>query len=177
MTRRIDQLEWAQECPRPKAIPIGRPRGAKAAGVRYEKAVARALPQAKHGQWFEYSDHNGSGWCQPDLLLDLPNGVLVLEVKYTWTAAAYVQLEGLYLPVVGKARSKPCRGMMVCRNLVDSGQMAGVYVTGDFVRACTVAASGGRVALQWLGKSPLWTPAAIPAPSHRAPVATPARMA
>jgi hypothetical protein len=66
---------------RPDCIPVSRPRGAKALGVKYEKALAGALPGWKHGQWFQFKDINGYGYCQVDLMIELEACVIVLEAK------------------------------------------------------------------------------------------------
>lgn len=151
MIRQICQLEWARPCQRPAGIPIGRPRGAKLAGIRYENSLARALPQAKHGQWFEFRDQVGSGYCQPDLLLGEDGICWILEVKYSWTIDGHRQLEGLYLPVVAKAIARPVRGLVVCRRLTEG--MKGITVARSLEEAARLALDGKRVALHWLGAS------------------------
>ena len=81
-----------------------RPRGAKARGVRFEKGVAKLLPQALHNQWFHYVDNNGPGFCSPDILFsfDGPEGrtLCVAECKLTDWSSADGQLQELYLPVL-----------------------------------------------------------------------------
>ena len=59
----------------------GRPRGAKAAGHRYEAKLAAALPGFRRGVWWRYLDVNGVGWCQTDLVSVGVRAVLVLEAK------------------------------------------------------------------------------------------------
>ena len=62
MTHRIiDGLDFAGPCVRPATIPIGRPRGVKALGVRYEKSLAEAIPFATRGQWWSSTTRTGSG--------------------------------------------------------------------------------------------------------------------
>ena len=155
MTRIVQGLKWARVLDAwPQCIPASRARGAKAQGVRYERALARALPAAKHGQWFEFEDSNGRGFCQVDLMLQLANGVLVLEAKYTWTPEGHCQVEQLYGPVVGKAWGLPVRGLVVCKRLVP-GMPGSVVVTGDLEGALVQLASGARVVLHWLGGTTL----------------------
>lgn len=115
--RRISGLRWARPCPRPDCIPQGRPRGAKALGVRYEKTLAKALPAASHGQWFEFEDRQGHGWCQVDLMLERNAGIGLVEVKYTWTQEGHAQLELLYRPVVEAALDKSTVGVVACKAL------------------------------------------------------------
>lgn len=141
--RRIVGLKWARECERPKCIPKGRPRGRKAAGLRYERQLAKALPEAKHGQWFEFEDVNGRGYCQTDLLLHLGGwGIAILECKYTWTLEAQRQLDLLYRPVVERAFMLPVRCVVVCKVLVPEAPLAAPTL-GE-------ALASGRV-WHWLG--------------------------
>jgi hypothetical protein len=149
MTRQIAGLEWARPSKRPAGIPIGRPRGAKLAGIRYERGLASALPAAKHGQWFEFKDAAGPGVCQTDLLLGQSGFCLILEVKYTWTIEGHRQLEQLYLPVVERAIARPCLGIVVCRRLVEG--MRGIEVARSLAEAVEIAAAGRRPAWHWLG--------------------------
>lgn len=120
MTRQIRGLKWARALDvRPKTIPIGRPRGAKAAGIRYERELGMYLGEFWiHGPWFEFEDVNGAGYCQPDFIRMSNAGIDVLECKYTWTMEAYKQLEGLYCPVLGMIYHLPIRAVQVCKNLI-----------------------------------------------------------
>lgn len=97
-------------CPHP---PGRAARGVKALGIAYERAVARALPGALHGQWFYFEDANGPGYCQPDLLV---RG-WILEVKLSDTEEALGQLLQLYLPVVKLALGGPWRGLKIVKHL------------------------------------------------------------
>lgn len=144
----------ASRCQRPACIPVGRPRGAKAAGLRYERALAAALPQAEHGAWFEYRDANGPGYCQPDLLLHLPSITVVLEIKYTWTDKAYDQIEKLYLPVLQIALGKPVIGMQICKKLVPQAAAAS-RICSMLGNGLILAHRGERVAMQWLEGTPV----------------------
>lgn len=117
MHRRVKGLLHAQACLRPDCIPHGRPRGAKAMGLRYEAAVAAAFPEAQHGLWFRYRDSNGPGYCNPDLVIEYPDRLLVLEIKLTWTPVAEPQIRELYRPVLEMALGKPVFGAVICRNL------------------------------------------------------------
>jgi hypothetical protein len=130
MKRRIEGLKWAMELAgRPSCVPVGRPRGQKAWGIRYERAVAAELPAGSHmGVWFEFEDLHGRGYCQVDGLVPAELGCLgVLEIKYTWTQSAFAELRELYLPVVGFALGTRVRGIQVCKVLTPQ---AGT-VTGD----------------------------------------------
>lgn len=118
--RIIKRLKWAQPlAQRPDCIPASRPRGAKAAGLRYERALAKHLSEGAHGVWFEFQDDNGHGYCQSDHLYSfLPNFIAILEVKYTLVLDAYSKLRDLYIPVISTAMKAPAVGIIVVKNLV-----------------------------------------------------------
>ncbi len=151
--REISELLWAKPMERPAGIPIGRPRGAKAAGLRYERALVRALPPPKvHGQWFEFEDRRGRGVCQPDILVSRERGgmIAVLEAKYSWTAEGHQQLEKLYLPVVQMALGRSAVGILVTRRLV-SEMLKGIVICSTLEQAVWFAREGRRVVWHWLG--------------------------
>ncbi len=152
-TRAIVGLKFANLSERPANIGIGRPRGAKAHGIRYEKLIAKNLPVARHGQWFRYIDANGLGYCQTDLLLEFETCCFVLESKYTWTPMGHFQCERLYQPVVSKALGKPTFGMVVCRALRSDAEMRDVMVVSRLMEALAWC-QNKRVALHWLGEAP-----------------------
>ena len=121
MSRRIHtaSLHSARLIERPNCIPKSRPRGTKALGLRYERSLAKYLPGATHGQWIEFADRNGPGFCQPDFLLNFrPRCMVVLECKLSWTFDAVEQLDNLYRPVVEKVFGLPAVGVVVTKNLV-----------------------------------------------------------
>jgi hypothetical protein len=103
--------------PQPK-----RRRGAKAKGIRYEKAVRSWLtalfPDAIHEQWFEFTDSSGYGICQTDHLVVFDHLVVVFESKLTQTHQAIAQVNLLYRPVVEKVWGRPSLGVQICKNLV-----------------------------------------------------------
>jgi len=122
MSREVVGLKWAKILEkRPRAIPEAkRVSGAKLAGLRYERALAKSLPLA-HGVWWEFEDRNGPGWCQTDFVGTSGAWVVVLEAKWTWTHEAEEQLFGLYLPVVAKALRVPLGRVIpvvVCKKLI-----------------------------------------------------------
>lgn len=156
MIRRIDGLRWARMSAEGPRLPISRPRGAKAAGLRYERALARALPTWKHGQWWEFEDRRGHGWCQTDLMtraqiadpLHGGDEVVILEAKYTYTREAWEQIEGLYAPVLTMATGRSVVGIQVCRALTPLVEEC--EVTGELGEAMRLGRSH-RVVLHWLG--------------------------
>lgn len=146
--RTVQGLATAQfsACPWPKS----RPRGAKAQGLRYERALSKALPSAKHNLWFEFWDKNGRGFCSPDFLLEFPQFLVVLEAKYTDTDAGREQIEHLYRPILAKLYAKPIRGVLVCRNLLRSSR--NIY---HDLNSAIASAEFCIPTLHWLGKGPL----------------------
>lgn len=170
--RVIEGLQWAR---RASEAPFGKPRArknARGAGIRYERLLAKALPQAIHGRWYEFADANGRGFCQPDLLLDTSSGLVVLEVKLTWVEEAHSQIEQLYRPVLRLAEGASVAGIVVCKTL--SPGMRFIPVVATLAEALPLALAGRLVVLHWLGTSTLEPrpPAAIG--SHLAPRNVPA---
>jgi len=150
--RIIEGLREATPCPRPAHIPHSRPRGVKAVGLRYERAVAKAIPGAIHNQWFSFVDKNGHGHCCPDIILDLGRGIVVLECKLTDVDEARSQLEWLYKPVLARAYNKPVRGIVVTRHLT---RLTNVTNVVDSLGAALLAPFGSLPTLHWLGRGPL----------------------
>ena len=154
MKRQIVGLKWARRLEKkPAGIPTGRARGVKAYGVRYERALAKALGAcAAQGVWFEFEDLNGPGVCQADFLIRGSNDVwAVLEAKYSWTQAGHVELERLYCPVVTAALG-PCKGVLVCRNLLPEAR--GIPTFASLVEA--VESDRPRVVFHWHEGTPIW---------------------
>jgi len=154
MSRRVVDLAWAQRHPAgwPAGIPKPRLRGIKAFGGRYEKAVGKALPEAEKGVWWEFRDRNGPGLCQTDFVLPLPDVLVVIECKHTWTDEGMDQLAGLYIPVLQRATGQPVIGIQVCKHLVPWAGTAFSEI-GDAIsmaRACRMP-----VTLHWRGISPI----------------------
>lgn len=120
MTREVQDLRFVRLLrERPSCIPQGRPRGAKATGVRYEDALAK-LPGfvgASHGVWLEFDDAKGHGFAQVDFLFRGLGVPVVAEAKLTWTPAAYVQLRKLYFPLLQRLYWRQVVGIVVCQNL------------------------------------------------------------
>ena len=155
--RTIVGLKWARAClVRPKEIPVGRPRGRKALGVRYEREVARALaPCVRHGLWWEFEDREGHGWCQTDLLLAGDGCYWVGEVKYSWTEEAERQLAQLYQPVLGLALGAPIYGFVVTKNVSPAPSNRTVYGSLKGVLDGAACSPALPPVLHWLGLTPL----------------------
>jgi len=115
-SRTIVGLKWAMEAECPHAA--SRSSGARLKGLRYERAVAKALGSGwVHGQWFQFEDFHGLGYCQPDLFQVRPSEVVVLECKLTDTPEARRQLYLLYKPVLEMVYGKPMRGVVAAQAL------------------------------------------------------------
>ena len=148
MKRAVVGLKWVREAGgRPKGIPVGRPRGVKAFGIRYEKAIEAEIPTFARGRWFEFEDVNGRGWCQPDFVKVERNRVIVLELKHTWTEDGQIELEKLYLPVLRTLYGLPTFGIVVAKRLVP------YIVTGDLNEAIRLTEGHSPVVWHCLGST------------------------
>lgn len=141
---------------RPTFLPaVRRRKGAKAAGLAYERSIADALARlAAHGPWFEFTDSRGTGWCQPDFILPRKElgSAFVLEAKYTWVPEAKSKLQGLYLPVVAKAFKIKAFGIVICKNLEPGCKDRVVSTLEEAIQA---ALAGEIPALLWNGRTVL----------------------
>lgn len=99
-------------------------RGARAAGLSYERKVERYLQERVGDRTlirsfpFRFRDAYGWRMCVPDFLLfDFERrSLVVIEVKLKHSGAASLELELLYLPVVRAAFSDwTVRALEVCR--------------------------------------------------------------
>ena len=148
-------LQYAAMCLRPAHIPKSRPKGAKAAGLRYEKALAAAIPRAEHGQWFEFWDMNGPGHCQTDLLLVGNKRVLVIECKLTEVQVGRSQLTDLYFPIVRRVwPDKEPLGIVAARHLSKENQLDVVETS---LKAAILRAEQDKVipTLHWIENGPI----------------------
>lgn len=107
---------WGKKSPKLK--------GSRAKGKTYERTVVRHLKRAflepeliHYNEWLGFTDATGSHYCQPDIYVELPSYILLLEVKLTQTDSAAYQLAGLYRPLLEALYSKPVVMVQVCKNL------------------------------------------------------------
>lgn len=153
-SRIIQGLRWVKRLPsRPDCIPASRPRGAKAAGLRFERELAKALPTSIHAAWFEFEDRNGPGYCQTDIIHILhPNFAAVIEVKYTLVPGAHSKLLNLYIPIVSLAFDTEAVGVVAVKNLDPRYRRGRIYT--DLPSAAQAAAANSYPALlQWSGQA------------------------
>lgn len=149
-------IMYAAPCLRPKFIPTPkRLRGTKRLGIAYEKALAKALPSATHGQWFEYRSESGPSWCQTDLLLESARRVVVVEAKLTDLSGARQQLDELYLPVLRVAYpTKSIHAIIALRHVTNVPE--DVEIWDKFSEALWAAREiGPAPVFHWLGKGPI----------------------
>ena len=56
-----------------------------------------------HGQWYNYKDRRGVGYCQSDIVI-LPHGdnkeIIIMECKLKSRKIAQIQLRYLYRPII-----------------------------------------------------------------------------
>ena len=105
----IRGLRWVKALDdRPRFLSSPRIKGIQRAGLIYENRIANYMKalygdKVLHGQWYEFEDRRGLGWCQPDIIV-LPDKdrkfILVLECKLKATKKAWVQLNYMYRPVL-----------------------------------------------------------------------------
>lgn len=151
MSRVVEGLIWARRAASP-IFPAAKGRkGAKAAGIRYERSIAKHLGVAEHGIWWEFCDANGPGACQTDFVLLGRMYCLVLEAKYTYTEAAWGQLFDLYRPVVEAATGKQFLGVQICKVLKPGAK----NIVHSMAEASWMAQIGYRPTLHWPGLGPL----------------------
>jgi hypothetical protein len=149
--RRIEDLRWVQ--PRTNPWPKSRLRGSRAAGLRYQRAVARAIPVARADEWFEFLDRHGVGCCSPDLILVGSRLVFALECKLTAVPQADAQLAGLYLPVLAHHFGREARGIVVVRHLRPQVDLS--RVRADLKSCIRDATATYFPILHWLGRGPI----------------------
>lgn len=104
-----NEIDWASFAFTPP-FPIAEPkRGAKRKGWIYERRAQRYLLEALGryywpSPWLCYRSDGSPRrrWCQPDgICVDPEAGVItVVEIKYSHTIDAYVQIEEKYIPVL-----------------------------------------------------------------------------
>lgn len=83
-----------------------------------ERELKRHGCSYRFNQWIRFHDTNGTGFAQPDVIIDTPHGIYILECKYTYTDMGWEQLERLYIPLVRHLHpGRPVFGVEVCKVL------------------------------------------------------------
>lgn len=156
MKQIVGQLREAARCERPGCIPVARPRGAKAEGLRFERAFAKELGQeALRGQWFRFEDaSNKARFCQTDILVEGAKRILIAECKLKWVPEGEASLRQLYIPIVTRAFGKLAFGLTVVR-YVSKEIPQEVRVCGDLDTAVACALRGFETVLHWIPRTPV----------------------
>lgn len=97
---------------------------AQRSGLQFQRRVEKALQEeffieTESSPWFRYRNSVGDQhWAQPDILVLLPEAIVVVEVKLTHTMAAWTQLRTLYMPLIEEwdGGRRRVLGVEVCRH-------------------------------------------------------------
>lgn len=166
-------LHHAAFCDKPIWLKAQRRRGAKAAGLAYEKSIEAALaPRHVKGQWIEFTDAKGQAWCQIDFAVNVNRTIYVLEAKLTWTSEAHEKLRRLYLPLIRNITGLDAHGIVICRAITPETATYGTTIVRSFDEALTAAKNGLRSPVL------LWHPSRSPADAlapQKSPAISPAR--
>lgn len=155
--RVIKGLKWARLDEIGPGFGVSRPRGAKRAGIKYEKDLADAFHgKAAHGKWIKFEDQNGIGFAQPDILFPFNVELFIVESKYTWVPEASTQISLLYKPLLEYIYSsnKIC-GIVACKVITQFGATRQV-VCSNMEQAINLSRNGQIPVLHWLGSGPLF---------------------
>jgi hypothetical protein len=129
-----------------------RPRGAKLAGLQYERRVLDVLTAIYGGAFREqaniaYWDRRGPRRAVLDGVLRLGDEVLIIEVKLAHTARIWEQLVERYVPLVKALEpGATVRGVEICRSYDPHVKLLGPHKK---ITSLHQAASGGLEVLQW----------------------------
>lgn len=161
MSRIIVCLREAWRIPRPSYLRDHKPTLLQKKGLLFEKRVGKSLAsrfgKVESGPWFNFIDANGPGICQPDLVvwgkLQGQEVRLVVECKLTVTEEAFLQINHLYVPVVGLADGIPTFGIVIAQNLTRWLQPG--LVVDSIPGALALAQKKETPVLHWLGHTAL----------------------
>ena len=118
----------------PRSLPHGRHTVAQLKGLRYQRALGKALVRNLEGvtitpePWYEYTRRKGKGSvecniCAPDFFLEKDDVGIVIEVKLTFVYGAIIKLLDLYVPAVKAATNGRLRRivpLIITRTLTPS---------------------------------------------------------
>ena len=108
-------------------------------GKRYELLFGQYLStvadQPPHsGQWFNFADSRGPGYCQPDHYILRPDEILIYENKLTYRRTVWSQLNALYVPVLEEVFELPCRIFAVCKYLTELATLERLMTLDDSLK-------------------------------------------
>lgn len=116
--RIIQNLMSASLCKNPPSLIASKKKlkGSAARGLAFQRKVGKRLKQLialeelfgilKDGEWYEFIDQEGIGFCQPDFELHYPDHIVCIECKLTQTPNAHLQVAELYKPVLQRVYQK-----------------------------------------------------------------------
>lgn len=155
--RVVKGLLWATPGTPSYQLPPAPTSGARARGLRYEKALANRVktlhPTSWHNPWFQFCDSGGLGWCQPDVVIYQEPDIFVLEAKLTDCEDGRKELEGLYLPVFRQFYGPAVWGLTVSKFLTTKSPEDRIVTT--LKAALKVASQGSMPILHWNGRHDL----------------------
>lgn len=71
--------------------------------------------------WFQFHDLGiGKGFANPDIVIEFPDRICLIETKLTGGPHGRLQMEWLYRPILEKVFGKPVVCLLVCK-----------WITGD----------------------------------------------
>lgn len=142
-------LEWARLQDDGPNFVAGRQRGARAQGLRFEgrfgKYLAKNKFEALSQQWIAFVDANGPGHARPDYFITFEDRIILFECKLSQTEHAFLQIDGLYRPLLKHIFNRPVVGVQVCKNVRTRGE----YL--EDIYAAIALRQEGNYVMHWLG--------------------------
>ena len=99
-------------------------KGSPAKGKTYERTILRKLKSLldekmiHYNRWIRFEDASGWHYAQPDIFIETPHKIYLIEIKRTQCRDAELQLRFLYAPLLKKLfPEKKVLMIEVCKNL------------------------------------------------------------
>lgn len=137
--RKVTGLKWARLKDKPASLSVGRKRGAKGQGLKYEARAISHLTalfppgDLRYHLWIEYLDDNGLSWAEPEAVVIRPTELILFEVKLTGCQYGLEQMRDLYAPLLSSIFLRPVRGLQVCRAVCRSTPGPYIDSVDDFI--------------------------------------------